>query len=204
MADKNKKKGSKAPMLLLVVLLLGVGVIAAGYFKPDLPVIGPLVTGFFEKGAAGLNKDGVYTVKIDQLVLDEQEFDTGENLNIHIVVKRVNKEGKEEEVWDSGRHGDNKRKVGTDTLNFTFSATPFEIAWQSGDQLTVEIWDRAGIGSTRLAWFKTDATDKEFKLNGTQTLTLLKDGETARNPRVGGTNQIVFDAKHKGPIPAEE
>ena len=204
MADKNKKKGSKAPVLLLVVLLLVGGVIAAGWSKPDLPVIGPLVSGFFEKGAAGLNKDGVYTVKIDQLVLDEQEFDTDENLDIQILIKRVNKEGKEETVWDSRRHGENRRKVGTDTLNFTFSATPFEFAWQSGDQLTVEVWDYAGIGSSRVAWFKTEATDKEFKLSGPQTLVLLKDGKTPRNPRVGGTNQIIFEAKHKGPIPAEE
>lgn len=205
MADKNKKKGgSKGATLLFVILLLAVGVIAAGWFKPDLPVIGPLVSGFFEKGAAGLNKDGVYTVQIDQLVLDEQEFDTGENLDIQVIIKRVNKEGKEETVWDSRRHGANKRKVGTDTLNFTFSATPFEIAWRSGDQLTVEVWDYAGIGSSREAWFRTSATDKEFKLSGTQTLTLLKDGDTPRNPRVGGTNQIVFKADYKGPIPAEE
>ena len=138
MADKNKKKGSKAPMLLLVVLLLGVGVIAAGYFKPDLPVIGPLVSGFFEKGAAGLNKDGVYTVKIDKLVLDPQEFDQGENVDIQVVIKHTNKEGKTTTAWDSSKLGENLRKVGEHPLSVTFSETPFEITWQSGDQITVE------------------------------------------------------------------
>lgn len=206
MADKNKKKGgSKAPMLLLVVLLLGAGVIAAGYFKPDLPVIGPLVSGFFEKGAAGLNKDGVYIVKIEKLVLDPQEFDAGEDLDIQVLVKHTNKEGKTITAWDSNKHGENLREVGTDELLITYSATPLEITWQSGDQITVEVWDYKGLSNTRLAWFKTEATDKEFGLNGTKTLTLLReDGETTKNPRVGGTNQIIFEASHKGPIPAED
>ena len=204
MGKKDKKKGgSKGATLLLVVLLLGVGVIAAGYFKPDLPVIGPLVSGFFEKGAAGLNKDGVYTVKIEKLVLDPQEFDKGETVDVQVIIKHTNKEGKTVTAWDSSDLGENLREVGEDPLSITFSETPFEITWQSGDQITVEIWDYKGLSNTRLAWYKTSATDKEFGLNSTQKLTLL-DGDTPKNPRVGGTNQIVFAASHKGPIPAEE
>jgi len=202
MADKNKKKGSKAPTLLLVVLLLVGGVIAAGYFKPDLPVIGPLVSGFFEKGAAGLNKNGVYTVKIEKVVLDPQEFEQGQTVDVQVIIKRTNAEGDTEEVWDSSDLGDNLREVGEHPLSVTFSETPFEITWQSGDQLTVEVWNYTGIDE-RLARYQTKGTDKEFGLHGTHTLTLL-DGETERNPRVGGTNQVIFDAKHKGPVPAEE
>ncbi|MBZ0135212.1 MAG: hypothetical protein K8I27_02425 [Planctomycetes bacterium] len=204
MADKNKKKGgSKAGTLLLVVLLLVVGVGVAGYFKPDLPVVGPLVNGFFEKGAEGMKKDGVYTVKITKVVLDPQEFDAGETVDVQVLIKHTNKEGKTETVWDSSKLGENLREVGENPLSVTHSETPFEITWQSGDQITVEIWDYKGLSNTRLAWYKTAATDKEFGLDGTRTLTLL-DGDNARNPRVGGTNQIVFEASHKGPVPAEE
>jgi hypothetical protein len=201
MADKPKKKSKAGPILLIVLLLL-VGVVVAGYLKPDLPVIGPLVSGFFEKGAAGMSKDGVYTVTVTKVVLDPQEFKTGESVDIQVVVKRTSKDGKEETIWDSAKHGDNLREVGENELAVNFNETPFEISWRSGDQITVEVWDRKGMSDTRHAWYKTGASDKEFGLNGTHTLTLL-DGDSARNPRVGGTNQVVFDAKRKGDIPVD-
>jgi hypothetical protein len=200
MADKPKK--SKAGPILLLLLLLVVGVVVAGYLKPDLPVIGPLVSGFFEKGAAGMSKDGVYTVTITKIVLDPQEFKKGETVDIQVLVKHTNKDGKEATIWDSSKHGDNLREVGENELAVNFNETPFEITWRSGDQITVEVWDRKGMSDTRHAWYKTGASDKEFGLNSTRTLTLL-DGDSARNPRVGGTNQVVFDAKHKGDIPVE-
>lgn len=201
MADKPKKK-SKAGPILLVLLLAVVGVVAAGYFKPDLPIIGPLVSGFFQKGAAGMSKDGVYSVTITKVVLDPQEFKTGESVDVQVLVKVTTKEGKEETIWDSAKHGDNLREVGANDLAVNFNETPFEITWRSGDQITVEIWDRKGISDTRHAWYKTEATDKEFGLSGTHSLTLL-DGDRPISERKGGTNQVVFEAKHKSDIPVE-
>ena len=202
MGNKDGKKKSKAGPVLLVLLLGVVGVVAAGYFKPDLPVIGPLVSNFFEKGAAGVDKSGIYQVTITKVVLDPQEFKDGETVDIQVVVLRTDKAGKKTEIWDSSKLGENLRKRGENELAVNFAETPFEIAWESGDVISVEIWDYKG-SNRRHARYKTASTEKEFGLKGTRTLTLL-DGEATKNPRVGGTNQIIFEAKHIKDLPPAE
>ena len=200
---KGKKGGSKAGPLLLIVLLGVIGAGALGWFYPDTPVVGDLVHGFFEKGAKGVDKSGVYKVTVAKLVLDPQEFKNGENVDIQIVVKKVDRDGKETTVWDSEKLGDNLREVGKQELGFNLLETPFELTWEAGDQITVEVWDRKGLSDRRHAWFKSLAGGKEFPLSETQTLTLLEEGDVTKNPRVGGTNQITFDAKRIGDIPVE-
>ncbi|MCA8917185.1 MAG: hypothetical protein KDB90_17475 [Planctomycetes bacterium] len=202
MGDPKGKKKSKAPAVLLILLLAVVGTVAAGYFKPDLPVIGPLVSGFFEKGAAGMDKSGVYKVTITKVVLDPQEFKKGETIDVQVKIIVTNLEGKTETVWDSSKFGDNLREAGENELAVNFMETPIEISWESGYQISVEVWDYKGTNK-RLARFATAAKDKEFGLSGTKTLTLL-DGENTRNPRVGGTNQIVFEAKRTADLPPKE
>ncbi|MCB9895509.1 MAG: hypothetical protein H6839_13760 [Planctomycetes bacterium] len=202
MGDPKGKKKSKAPAVLLILLLAVVGTVAAGYFKPDLPIIGPAVAGFFEKGAAGMDKSGVYTVTIEKVVLDPQEFKKGETIDVQVKVIVTDKEGKAKTVWESSEFGDNLREAGENELAVNFLETPFDVSWESGYQISVEVWDFKGT-DRRLARFATAAKDKEFGLSGTKTLQLL-DGENPRNPRVGGTNQVIFKAKRKGDLPPKE
>lgn len=200
---KGKKGGSKAGALLLVGLLAVIGAGAVGWFYPDTPVVGSLVHSFFEKGAKGVDKSGVYKVTIAKLVLDPQEFKKGESVDLQVVVKTVNAEGKEETVWDSEKLGDNLREVGEQPLAVNWLETPFEIEWKNGDQVIVEVWDRKGLSDTRKAWFKSVAGGKEFPLSETQTLILLTNGDEPLKPRVGGTNQITFEATRTGDLPKE-
>jgi hypothetical protein len=202
MGDPKKgKKGSKVGGLVLVLLLAAVGVGAVGWYFPDTPVIGDLVHGFFSAGAKGVDKSGVYTVKIASVSVDKDEFKEGEKVDLQVLIKRVDPEGKEETLWDSRTFGERLATVGKDPLSANWSDRPFEIAWQQGEQIVLEVWDRRGLSDTRIAWLKSAPGSKEFPLKGTQSLTLLKDGDTPIAERRGATNQIVFETSRKGDIP---
>ena len=196
MADK--KKSSKAPMILLVLLLGVVGVGVAGYLNPDLPVIGPLVGKFFQSAAAGVDKSGEYEVKITKVVLDPQEFKPGENIDIQVVIKLAGADGKTREVWDSSSKGAQIREVGKDELAANWVETPFKCMWQVGDTVTIEVWDRKGISDTLVAQWVSGPDDKTFPLKGTRTLSPVKDGKPV-NARKEGVSQIVMEAAHQGP-----
>lgn len=202
MGDPKKgKKGSKVGGLVLVLLLALIGVGAVGWFFPDTPVIGDLVHGFFSAGAKGVDKSGVYTVKITSVSVDKDEFDEGEKVDLQVLIKRVNKDGKEETLWDSREYGERLATVGKDPLTASWSDRPFEVTWQQGEQVVLEVWDRRGMSDTRIAWLKSAPDGKEFPLTGTQSLTLLKNGDTPIAERRGATNQIVFETARKGDIP---
>ncbi len=201
MGKPEKKKG-KGGTILLVLLLLVVGVVAAGYFKPDLPVIGPLVAGFFKKGAEGVDQSGVYKVKVMKVALDPQEFKDGEKIDLQVYVKRVDAEGKEHKVWDSEQWGERIGTVGQVELTAQWSDRPFECTWQPGDKLVVEVWDRRG-GDTKVAEWTSDPEGKEFPLKGVRTVSPFKGGKTVES-RKGATNQVVFEAERIGDYPAAQ
>lgn len=201
MGKPDKKKG-KGGTIVLVILLLLVGVIVAGYFKPDLPVIGPLVASFFKAGAQGVDQSGLYKVKVMKVALDPQEFRDGEKIDIQVVVKRVDGEGKERTVWESKQYGDRLATVGKDELTAKWDDRPFECAWKEGDKFIVEVWDRTGISSTKVAEWTSDPKGREFPLKTQRTLSPFKGGKTVES-RKGATNQIVFEAERVGEYPVE-
>lgn len=196
MADK--KKSSKGPMILLVLVLAVAGLGVAGYLNPGLPVIGPLVSGFFESAAAGVDKSGEYSVKVTKVVLDPQEFKDGENIDIQVLIKLTSADGKTREVWNSKAKGAQLRVVGKDELAANWVETPFKCMWQSGDFVTVEIWDRKGLSDTLVAQWISSEGDKMFPLKGTRTLSPVKDGKPI-SARKEGVSQIVMEASHEGP-----
>ena len=196
MGDPNKgKKGSKAGSLLLVGLLAVVGVGVAGYLKPDLPVVGPLVSGFFKKGAAGVDQSGVYKVVIKTAAVSPAEFNEGETVDLQVSVKQF-RDGKEISEWTSNQYGDRLATVGKDTITATWADRPFEVQWRTGDTFKVTIWDYKG-GSKELCVWETAANAKELPLAGTHSFDLIM----GKPPRPGGTNQVVLESSRTGDIP---
>lgn len=200
MGKPDKKKG-KGGTILLVVLLLLVGALAAGYFKPDLPVVGPLVAKFFKAGAQGVDQSGVYKVKVTKVVLDPQEFRDGSRMDIQVIIKRVDSEGKETTVWESAQYGDRLATVGKDELTANWADRPFECAWKEGDKFVVEVWDYVG-SDTKVAEWTSDAKSREFPLKNQRTISPFKDGKTVES-RKGATNQVIFEAERVGDYPVE-
>ncbi|MBK9974124.1 MAG: hypothetical protein IPP14_05050 [Planctomycetes bacterium] len=199
MADQKKKGGSKVLTLvgLLAVLVLAGGI--SGYMYPNL-LWSPLVQKFFQKGAEGMDKSGVYKVAIKSVTLSPEEFDQGENLDIQVTVDRIDAQGKSTKVWDSREFGARKAKVGKDPLTAAWADRPFELEWRTGEKLVVKVWDRAPlIGSTELCAWETDGNEV-FQLKGTHSFDKVKD----KTPRPGGTNQIVLEATRQGDLPAQQ
>ena len=196
MADKNKKGGSKAGTLLLLVLLLLVGVGIAGYLKPDLPVVGPLVSKFFKKGAEGIEKNGVYQVRVKQVAVSHEEFSEGENVDLQVTIEHIGVDDKRITLWESKQYGARKAKVGRDSVTANWEDRPVDFPWRSGEKFIVKVWDRAGLTDTLLYEYMTDPTSKAFPLTGSHTFDKVK----GKTPRVAGANQIVFEASRTGDL----
>jgi hypothetical protein len=195
-----KKKGKGSTILLLLLLLL-VAVGVAGYFKPDLPLIGPLVSGFFKKGAQGVDQSGVYRVTVTKAALDSQEFADGATIDVQVAIKRIDKEGKETAIWNSNQYGDRLAVVGKVAISAQWPDRPFDCNWKPGDVIRVEIWDYKG-GKTKVAEWTSEAEGKEFPLKGALTVNPVKNGKVVQ-ARKGATNQVVFEAKRTADYPAE-
>ncbi len=199
MADQKKKGGSKGLTILGLLLLVVVALGVAGFMKPDLPVVGPLVRKFFTTGAEKLDKSGVYTVKVTSVVLSAEEFSEGENLDIQVTVEHVAADGATKTLWESKQYGARKAKVGKDPLTAAWADRPFEMEWRSGDKLLVKVWDRSGLSSTEVCVWEVEGGEA-FPLKGSHTFEKVK----GKTPRPGGTNQIVFEADRKGDLPASQ
>src|SRR5690606_36193178 len=143
MAD-GKKKG-RGGKVLLVTLLAVIGLGVAGYMKPDLPLVGPLVTKFFKSGAEGVDKSGLYQVRVQQAAVSPEEFSEGENVDLQVSIERLDADGDATRIWQSWQYGARRAKVGKDSITATWSDRPVEIAWQPGERFVVKLWDLAGI-----------------------------------------------------------
>ncbi len=202
MGDKKKGKGGSklgTLVLLLVVAVVGAGVL--GYFRPDTPVVGPLVSDLLDKAAEGQDQAGVYRVTIEKVVLDPQEFEEDAEVDIQVVIRKITSDGDESFPWRSRDYGENIREVGKDSLATNWAETPFEISWRHGDQIIVEVWEDEDY--RKFAHFKSDADSQEFPLKGTRELKIL-DGDREIAGRKGGTNQIVFTHERTGDIGADD
>ena len=198
--DKQKGKGSGAAKLLVGLIVVFAGFCASGYFFPDLPWSGT-VRGFFETAAKGVDKSGVYEVKISNLVVDHQEFKQGEKLDLQVTVKIRDADGDETTVWESEKFGERISKVGSDSLTASWADRPFEVQWEPGTVFVIEVWDFVGRNKL-IARLTTDASKKEFPLKGSLTLRVVK-GDKEVNERRGGTNQITFESKFLRDLPVE-
>lgn len=185
----EKKKSGKSGSVLLLVLLLLVAAAIAGYFKPDLPVVGPLVSRWFHSAAAYHDQSGRWTVRVVNLTLDPEEFDQGENVDLQVVILKRGADGADTEIWNSEAFGERMAKVGRDSLTAAWADRPFTFQWNVGDRLVVQVWDQQGI-DTRLCEWVTESSAKEFPLSGQHVFTLVKE----RTPRSAEGNSITFEA----------
>jgi hypothetical protein len=197
------KKGSRLGLILFVVLILILAAGIAGWRYPDLPVIGPLMSSFFEKGAEGMDRSGVYQVTVKGLQLDPQEFADGETLDLQVRVVSIGKEGKETQIWNSSQYGERIAVAGKDPLTAQWSDRPFEMSWTPGQVVRLEVWDERGLGRTKVAEWNAKEDGKEFPLTGKLNVSPIKDGRPV-TPRQNAINTVELAAKRVGDLPAAE
>ncbi len=197
--DKKKKGGSKAlPLLVLLLVVVG-GAAFIGYKYPDAPVVGPAVSMFIDRVEEGHDQAGVYTVRIEKVVLSAEEFDKGETIDIQVTVEHLDSKGETKAEWKRDQYGDRLAEVGTDALTADWTDRPFDIKWQEGDRLVVKVWDYKGITDTELCVFESPKGSKEFPLTGTHTFAKV-EGKIAR---VKDGNKITFKSERTGDITEE-
>jgi len=190
--DKKKKGGSKAGLVLVVLLLAVAGVGALGYMKPETPYIGPLVASIFKQAAAVGNGEGTYSVKITELRFSDAEFKEGENLDLQVKIYRVDADGKRlgDALYDTGKYGErlvqaaNKEKP----LVARWPDNPVTIDWKRGQEFLIEVWDLKG-SDTLLVERRTEKSTG-FPLSGQMTFAQIASHD-ARDPK---GNYIKFDA----------
>ena len=198
---KDKKKGGAKPgSILFVILVLVAGLLVAGYFKPDLPVVGPLVAGFFEKAAEGVDKSGVYKVTVKSVELNPEEFvmQKGHKVDIQVRIVQYDSAGKKKASWDSDQYGERIAEIGSDQLTANWADRPFEVNWVSGDYFAVEVWNEKGANQKLCEW-QTEPESKTFPLGGKHEFDKFK----GQNTRPGGTNLIDFSSERVRDLPEE-
>jgi hypothetical protein len=193
MGDDKKKKGSSKAGLLLVVLLaaiVGVGVL--GWLRPETPYIGPLVASIFKQAAAVGNGEGTYSVKIGELRFADAEFNEGENLDLQVVIFRIDADGKRvgEAIYDTSKYGERLVQAGSKEKPpvARWPDNAVSIDWKRGQEFLIEVWDKKG-SDTLLVERRTEKSTG-FPLSGQITFAQV-DGHDSRDPK---GNYIKFDA----------
>jgi hypothetical protein len=146
------------------------------------------------------HRSGTFEVKVDRVTLDEADFREGQTVDIQARVLRVGNGGKLAVVWDSRKYGPRPAVVGRDELTAGWPERPFEIAWQPGDRLLLEVWNCKGLRISRLFVIDRIGDDDEFPLrSGTLSIGLHADGTPVRDPKA---NTIALESRRLRETPA--
>lgn len=193
MADDRKKKGgSKAGLVLIVLVLAVVGTGVLGWLRPETPYIGPLVASIFKQAAAVGNAEGTYSVKISELRFSDAEFNEGEDLDLQVKIYRLDAQGKRvgDAIYDTSKYGERLVQAGSKEkpLVVRWPDNAVSIDWKRGQEFLIEVWDMNGNDSLLVE--RSTEKSAGFPLSGQITFAQV-DGHDARDAK---GNFIKFDA----------
>lgn len=154
--------------------------------------------------AASFSEPGTYRVKIRQVHLDPNLFQAGHTVDIQAKVLRRDEQGRTTTVWDTVAYGERLAVAGRDELIAGWDHRPFEVAWNPGERLTVEVYDRrTGLFAQPKRFFLADPepTPREFPLRpGTFP---LQPEAAKEDPRVDPRNvSIILESRRVGDLNA--
>lgn len=192
MGDGKKKGGSKLG-LVLVLLLAGLLVSGAvGYFRPNTPLLGPLVGMVVKQASLARDTGGIYEVRISELRLADEEFSAGEALDLQVLVFAVDAQGNlsKEPLFDTRKFGDRLAEAGNreKPVVARWPDHTFRVDWKQGDEFLVQVWDRKGSDTLLSEWRSEKSSG--FPLSGQIAFTVVNKAD-AKNPK---GNYIKFDA----------
>lgn len=141
-------------------------------------------------------QSGVYEVKVADLQLDEAEFKDGQTVDLQARVVRFDDDDKPEVLWETRPFGERLAVVGKDPVSTNWANRPFEIDWQPGDRLVVEVWDRKGIWEKRTFQMEPPEDGEVFPLcSGPHR---LETSKSRRKPGTPATSKIVLQSRRVG------
>jgi hypothetical protein len=229
----SKPRKSRRPSLFrrlvyLVMLLSGGSAGLGGYLFKDHPRVQALwnaVMGDTSSDRAGRDGEsavvdavtdlikpaeifagpGTYQVTIQQVHLDPNLFRAGHTVDIQARVLRQDGHGRTTTVWDTVPFGERLAVAGKDELIAEWDHRPFQVAWNTGDRLSVEVYDRrAGLFAQpkRFVLAASESEPREFPLKP-GTFPLQPEAEKP-DPRVDPRNvSIVLQSRRVGDLQSQ-
>ena len=158
-------------------------------------VVGEVIT----KSRSDFSKPGVYQVTISKVKLDPSAFKPGQRIDIQAKVLKLDPRGRDAIVWESKPFGPRVAEVGKDELSASWPMRSFQVSWNPGDSLVVEVYDHRGglfVQPRRYALAPPDPNSQDFPLkSGTFALVPIKSNDVASKG-----NQIDFVSSRIGDI----
>lgn len=227
MFNSRKKKPSLFRRLVYLLVLLSGGSGVGGWWFKDHPVVQAVWTAVTGKPADEAAKDvdetlkaavagvlkpadsftqpGTYQVTIPQVHLDPTLFRAGHTVDIQARVLKVDSRGTDTILWESKPFGEQLAVAGKDELVGGWPNRPFHVAWQPGQQIVVEVFDRRPglfVEPRRFIFSTSDVQLREFPLKpGTFPLEPTQMPNPPVDPR---SNQIVLQSQRVGDLPGGE
>lgn len=215
--QRRKRKSLPRRLISLLVMMLTGGAGVGGWVCKDYPQVHALLEVVLGKGKQAvadgelgaklktavkkvLNRDdprrpGVFQVRIAEIRLDPKLFKPGKTVDIQTQVRKIDPQGEETVVWTSRDYGQNLGVAGKDDLTAEFVNRPFEIAWDPGDRIVVDVWDRRGGLFDRKELEMSPSEPGAFPLaSGKHTLELRGQGVSLDSERT----HIVFQSVRVG------
>jgi hypothetical protein len=164
---------------------------------------GALVTDVIQKLASGdqYSQPGIYQVTIPKVHLDPALFRAGKTVDIQAKVVKLDRSGRDVTLWESKTYGERLAVAGKDDLTAGWPHRPFNIEWNTGDQIVVEVYDRKTLlfmEPKRFVMAPADPAPREFPLKtGTFPLDPADKPEQTIDPR---NTCIAFQTERVGDL----
>jgi hypothetical protein len=94
------------------------------------------------KPSDDFRRPGIYHVTITKVVLDRALFKAGHTVDIQARVHKLDARGRDTTLWDSKPYGERLAVVGKDELSAGWPNRSFQVEWQPGEQIALEVSDR--------------------------------------------------------------
>jgi hypothetical protein len=88
------------------------------------------------------SKPGIYQVTIPKIQLDPTLFKAGHTVDIQAKVTKLDPQGRDSTLWESKSYGERLAVAGKDDLTAGWPHRPFQVEWNTGEQIVVEVFDR--------------------------------------------------------------
>jgi len=225
MSKPRKKPSLFLRLLYLTVLLSGGGAGVGGWALKDHPraqalwtlvtgkpaddseveLDGSLVTQVVDalKPRDQFRQPGTYQVTITKVELDQKLFKAGHTVDIQARVKKLEPGGRDKTLWDAKAFGERLAVVGKDELTAGWPHRPFQVEWNPGDQLVLEVFDaRTGLFAQPRRFTLAQADSSEFPLrSGDFPLEPIQRPDPPVEPR---NNHVVLASQRVGGSPSED
>ncbi len=222
---RKKSQGSWFKRMLYLIMLVSGG--SSGWLVKDYPnvqavwalVTGKLIPGGEEEGSDAesalatkvvdllrptdhFDQPGTYQVTIPKVHLDSHLFRVGKTVNIQARVLKVDSHGRPSTLWETKSYGEQLAVAGKDDLIAGWPQRPFQVEWNPGERLTIEVYDRHNVLFVEPKTFHlapSDSEPREFPLKpGTFPLEAAQKPDIAVDPR---NNSIVLQSQRVGDLP---